>query len=293
MGNTAKIAMVVSDLDGTLILPGDRISDKFMDVRRQLDNAGILFTLATGRGWFNTRELARRLNVSLPVVVQSGALIIEPASGEIIASYCIPPAVSEVLWQFKAKACDAFLLDLDGIYNTEGVLHPEGIKLLNYLDKQCRIVSRHWTVPAKGTVKHLFVGDRAEILTVSRRVKAIYPEGRQILWPGTKGSGWYLEIFAPEATKAAAVGFIAGRLGIPMEQVMAFGDADNDRELITAVGWGCAVKDAPRELRRLARLVIPGPRADGVAKTLERVVFGKEEERRWKRLFSIFTPTRF
>lgn len=293
MGNANNIAMVVSDLDGTLILSGDRISDRFMRVRAKLENEGVLFTLATGRGWLNTREVARKLNVTIPVVVQSGALIIQPVTGEIIASYCIPPALSEGLWQLKSNVCDSFLLDLDGIYNTENVQHHEGLRLMSFLDKQGRIVTKDWSPPAAGAVKLLFVGDRRDVLAMSRQVRERYPEGRQILWPGRRKTGWYLEVFAPEATKAGAVNFIAEQHGIVMDNIIAFGDGDNDRELIAAVGWGCAVRESPRELRRMARMIIPGPSYDGVAQTLERLVLAKEEDRGWKRLFSIFTPTRF
>lgn len=294
MGNAQNIAMVVSDLDGTLILPGDRVTKKLIQTCARLANEGILFTLATGRSWSGTKEIAGKLNIRLPVAVQSGAIIVDPSNEEIIASYPISPVVSDTLWQLKSDTCDCFLLDLAGVYNTERVQHPEGIRLMKFLDKQSRRVPGGWIPPANGAVKFLSVGNRLDVLEMGRQIRSIYPDGRQILWPGLKkGAAWYLEVFAPEATKAKAVTFIARQYGIAMERVMAFGDGENDRELIETAGWGCAVKEAPQDIRRRARLVVPGPRRDGVAKILERLVLRNKEERGWKRLCSIFTPTRF
>ena len=83
----------------------------------------------------------------------------------------------------------------------------------------------------------------------------------------------FLEFAAPDVSKSAALAFLGKRLGFTAAQCVAFGDGENDRDLLAWAG--------PRGLRRERQRAPQGARptgssrpsaTDGVAQFLEQVV---------------------
>ena len=62
---------------------------------------------------------------------------------------------------------------------------------------------------------------------------------------------------------------MAARLGLPRKSVVAFGDGENDVELLEAGAFGFAVGDAHARLRAVADASCPGPEEEGVAAVIE------------------------
>ena len=71
-------------------------------------------------------------------------------------------------------------------------------------------------------------------------------------------------------TKASGVTALAEALAIPMEQVMAIGDNNNDIEMVEAVGWGVAMGHAVPALKAVARAQTTSNTEEGVAQAIER-----------------------
>lgn len=67
--------------------------------------------------------------------------------------------------------------------------------------------------------------------------------------------GGAIELTAPGAGKLAAVAFLAGRLGLTLQDVMAIGDSGNDAALLAAAGLGVAMGNAPAHVQQAARAV--------------------------------------
>ena len=79
----------------------------------------------------------------------------------------------------------------------------------------------------------------------------------------------FLEFAAPGVTKAAGLEFLAERLGFARERTVAFGDGENDVELLDWAGYGVAVANAHDRVLAVADWVCPGPEDEGVAQVLE------------------------
>jgi hydroxymethylpyrimidine pyrophosphatase-like HAD family hydrolase len=80
---------------------------------------------------------------------------------------------------------------------------------------------------------------------------------------------YFLEFASPDVTKAAGVAFVAEHLGFARERTVAFGDGENDVELVEWAGYGVAVGNAHDEVKRVADLVCPSVDEEGVAFVLE------------------------
>ena len=84
-------------------------------------------------------------------------------------------------------------------------------------------------------------------------------------------SSWRnVELMSRGMGKAAALGWLADRLGVLLSDCMAFGDNANDLDMLRAVGWPVAVGNATDGVKRIAKLVADTDAKDGVAKVIFR-----------------------
>ena len=112
----------------------------------------------------------------------------------------------------------------------------------------------------------LVVIDDPEVLDeLEARMKARF-EGRLYI---SKSLPFFLEFAAPDVTKAAGLEFLAQRLGFTRARTVAFGDGENDVELVDWAGYGIAVANAHERVKAVADLVCPPVDEQGVAQVLE------------------------
>jgi len=84
--------------------------------------------------------------------------------------------------------------------------------------------------------------------------------------------GRLVQVMSSQAGKEIAVAAIAGNLGIPMNDIMCFGDDYNDLKLFKAVGYSVAMGNAVDDLKKIASEIAPTNDEDGVACVLERIL---------------------
>ena len=90
----------------------------------------------------------------------------------------------------------------------------------------------------------------------------------------------FLEFVAPGVSKGAAVRWLARRHGVPLGQVLAIGDQINDIEMLSAVGHGTAMPQAPAEVIAVARYVAPPLAEDGAGEIIRRLALENVHEAR-------------
>ena len=79
----------------------------------------------------------------------------------------------------------------------------------------------------------------------------------------------FVEFASPDVNKASGLEFLADRLGFSRERTVAFGDGENDVELVDWAGYGVAVANAHDRVLAAADLVCPSDEEEGVAQVLE------------------------
>ena len=80
---------------------------------------------------------------------------------------------------------------------------------------------------------------------------------------------WLLELGRLGVSKATGVSFVADRLGLDRAHIVAFGDGENDVEMIAWAGFGVSVELGHERLREQADWICPGPEDEGVARVIE------------------------
>lgn len=121
------------------------------------------------------------------------------------------------------------------------------------------------TVPP---TKLVCVGDPDALEGLEVRMKEHF--GRRLYI--SKSLPYFLEFAAADVTKAAGLGFLAARMGFTPERTIAFGDGENDVELVEWAGFGIAVENAHPRVKAVADWICPSAAHEGVAQVLEAVL---------------------
>lgn len=90
--------------------------------------------------------------------------------------------------------------------------------------------------------------------------------------PTTSGHG-SIDLIVPGCHKASGLKRLAERWGILPEQCAAFGDGENDIEMLRWCGESYAMDNAPEAVKNAAKYVCPSNEEDGVLVTLEKIFF--------------------
>ncbi len=274
MQDTPEIRLVAIDIDGTLLTPQREISPRTLSVVRAAQEAGIIVTLATARRYLNTRQLAEALGLSIPLIVYDGALIIQHPQGKILHTNPFQALIAQ-------KAVEALVR-----HNIQPVVH-------HIIDS----VEEIWTGPVEQDTEWITDYFNAFPHPIRRmpyaticmghqdplRVVAFAPEeviaslvpevsALQCSWNAIKqGNFGYAEmaIMHTHCSKASGLMALAQQLEIPLVNVMAIGDNNNDIEMLEAVGWGVAMGQAADNVQSIAQAVTTSNAEDGVARAIE------------------------
>ena len=123
--------------------------------------------------------------------------------------------------------------------------------------------------------KLVCVGDPDELDGLEARMKAHFG-GRLYI---TKSLPFFLEFAAAGVTKGSGLDFLAEHLGFSREQTVAFGDGENDLELVEWAAYGIAVENAHDRVKAVADWVCPPAAEEGVAQVLEALLDSTSDDR--------------
>lgn len=262
------IRLVALDVDGTLVGRDNVIRARVRSEIERVHAAGVAACLVTGRMYQSALPFARDLQMNAPIICYQGAAIVDPTTDVVLFDMPLPNA--EVLDVVRLARADGVHLQLyrnDNYYcearnrfsdlyaqisGVEPVIVPSLAETFATSDATKAVVISDAMVAERyaGRVKER-LGDRAY-------VTRSYPE--------------FVEIVSPLVDKGQALEFVAARLGICMDDVMAIGDSWNDEPLLRAARVSVAMGSAPLELRSIADAVVGDAEHDGVAEALERYV---------------------
>ena len=212
----------------------------------------------------SVRPYVREAAISDPVVCYQGAVVAEPESGRFLRHEPIPlelarAAIASVeAAGFPVNCCvdDELYVaretpESDAYASIARVaVHPVG-DLLRWLSQP----------PTKLVV----VGAPSDLDELEPRMKAEF-DGRLFV---AKSLPHYLEFASPDVTKGSGMSFLAEHLGFTPERTVAFGDAENDVELLEWAGYAVAVANADQRIATLADFVCPSASEEGVAQVIE------------------------
>ncbi|MDX9826307.1 MAG: Cof-type HAD-IIB family hydrolase [Spirochaetia bacterium] len=248
-----KIDLIALDLDDTLLNSSLNISEGNRRAIIAAENAGIEIVLATGRNYAGVRKYIPLLDLGRKgnyLVCSNGAEILEAATGSVI---------------------ERLMLSSEFCREASEFIDSEGLPWQVYMDGKifCSRVNDWALMDEKITGQPLFTAGPKDSLFKNGQIKFVVPgkpeiiaelyEKASALFSGkaevVTSKPYFMEILPLGADKGSALRRLTARLGIPMEKVMAIGDAMNDMSMIREAGWGCAPSNALERIKAAARHV--------------------------------------
>lgn len=242
---------IILDLDGTLLCSDKSISERTLKVIEQCKNAGILVIVATARFWFKAEKYLEMIRPDYAILADGTQIY---HNGEMLHGFVMDTiAVNELLQELKRQGADAefvvsvgkeLFVSSSGVvekwrksYTFEGKLEQEVYKIAAILEND----------------------EVAEKLAEENGCR-LYSYRDEKLYGFT----------SKEAGKYQAVCVLGRLLGISLQDMIAFGDDENDYEILKYCGVGVAVSNAIPQILEVADEITGSNDEDGVAVYLEK-----------------------
>jgi Cof subfamily protein (haloacid dehalogenase superfamily) len=266
-----RIALVVSDVDGTLLTRDKTLTDGARRAARRLHDAGIGFTITSSRPAIGMGFLIEPLAITLPVGPFNGSSIVDPQL-KPIELHLIPEAAArrglDVLNEFGV---DIWLFTNDKWLTR----HPDG----EYVPNEKRAIKADPTIVGDFTpyltAACKIVGSSSDEALLQRCEAAM----RQTLGAeatAVRSQSYYLDVTPPGHDKGTFVEAMARRLGISTEAVATIGDMQNDLAMFRKSGLSIAMGNATDDVKKVATHVTASNEEEGFAGAIDMILKDNE-----------------
>ncbi|MEN6348797.1 MAG: Cof-type HAD-IIB family hydrolase, partial [Syntrophomonas sp.] len=257
-----SIKLVAIDLDDTLLDSGLKISDKCNQAINEVQERGILVTLATGRMFRSALPYAGALKMDIPLITYQGALVKNSLSRETLYYQPVPRDLGTRVMEFFKNAGIHYQAYFGDELCMES-LSPEGQYYAELSGIKPLLVENLIAASRKHeALKILAVCyDEDLILQMERELKSLYGDVANI----TRSKPIFLEVMSNRANKGEALQVVAEHYHIQREEVLALGDSYNDLAMIEWAGTGVAMGNARDAVKEAADYVTLSNEEEGVA----------------------------
>lgn len=262
------IKLIAIDLDGTLLTSDKRIIDEDKEYLSRLIDNGIKVVVSTGRDFFSAREFFDKEDRILYNTL-SGNAIFDSFGNEIYSNHLSYETVKKL----STYGIENFIAHVNGYkdgYNTIMLRRPECETLKKYISRY------HFPVNFKEELSKdeeyfsvIFVGSLEYVTEIMNKIKNDISDLKFYIMPATTVDVYMLEIVHANISKFSALERIFKKYNISSEEVMAFGDEENDIEMLRSVGHGYIMKNARDSLKRGFNVTEFDNDNRGVVRTIE------------------------
>jgi Cof subfamily protein (haloacid dehalogenase superfamily) len=251
------------DLDGTVLRRDLTITEATVDAMRALHERGVRLVVATGRRFEGAREHAERLGFEDddPVICYGGSMV-RRMNGETLLHRTLPKSASVEVLEWAAERDLHARVFTDGKIVTSPVT-PAVVRHLRSREPDVEVVESPaaWLLNGGENPTKLVIVDRPDRVTswlgeAQRAFSGLFV---------TRSLPHYVEVGGREGTKSEGLKFLCKHWELDPARTLAFGDAENDIDMISFAGLGVAVGGMSEEVRAAADAVAPPVDEDGVA----------------------------
>jgi Cof subfamily protein (haloacid dehalogenase superfamily) len=275
--NPANIKALALDLDGTILAPGAVLSERTIATVNKCMKRGLKIIIATGRAIEGAEPFRAPLGVGGPMIYYNGAVIAEMPEGKILKATLLDKRMAEFCVELSRET---------GIFCQIYFLNGEKIALLSEWDGPEReMYHKHTGILSElgnlkdaldqrelpGCVKTMFLAEPELLAELRLRLEKRLGGGVYI----AQTLRTFLEVMDAKVSKGQGLSFVMERLSLRREEVIAFGDEENDIPMFAGAGFSVAPSNAKDAVKACSDLIIGSNAEDGVAVFLEEF-FGLE-----------------
>lgn len=262
-----KLAAI--DLDGTLLNPERRISDENKAAVEKLRSKNIDVVLASGRKHEDICRFHTELGLTTPILSCHGALVKCPQTGEVISNrYIERETVMHLLQDAVANGLSWVVYDERGVHlcRSEYWLSEYARRTCFDQPNICDSIEEYVFTHAE---KVNWMGDEIAIRAHFKRVFDTFAGKLTTVITDPD----HLEFTLHGADKASGLVDLTKKMGIQREEVLAFGDSNNDVTMLSWAGLGVAMSHGTTQARLAAKMIsAPGDEGSSLARAVDSIL---------------------
>ncbi len=257
-----KQHLIVLDLDGTLLTSNQQISTYTKETLFKAKEAGHQVMIATGRPFRASQLYYKELHLTTPIVNFNGAFIHHPLVPEWnhVHTPINMDVVNDVVHSVHKYEYENLIAEIkDDVY-----LHNDDRSLMKILGSGDPLIvagNLMETLPDNPT-SLLIQAAEENVSLIRAHLHDVHAELIEHRRWGAPFS--VVEIVRKGLNKAVGIDYIAKQMGIPKDRIIAFGDEDNDLEMIDYAGIGVAMGNGINDLKSIANEITLGNNDDGI-----------------------------
>lgn len=259
------VKLIASDMDGTLLDENGQVPPETFDLILALREHGVRFVVSSGRRYDRLCDFFSPVKDRMDFVASNGAQVF--ADGVQIDREVYSHLAIRRLAKTVAMFPNMHLALFD---RTKSYLLDDEDKFVREVDKDLPNVERIYELPSPqvSIIKASIFCDDGNVMDNA------YVLQRELggLFTFAPSGSSYIDAMQPGISKASGIAQVMEYHGIDASEVMAFGDAMNDYEIIRFVGTGCAMANGRPALRAVADRVIGSNIEHAVQSEMRRVL---------------------
>jgi Cof subfamily protein (haloacid dehalogenase superfamily) len=264
-----KIALVISDVDGTLVTRDKALTPRAIAAVERLHANGVGFSICSSRPPFGMRMLIEPLRLSLPFGGYNAGAIVEPDLTVVEQKLIPADAAREAVAIFHAHRIDCWVF----VGNQWLIANPQG----SHVEHETHTVQTPPTVVPAFTEPHFravgkIVGPSDDHDKVAR-VTELMQQALAGRASAGRSQAYYCDVIPHGIDKGRLVEVLAQRVGVPQSEILVLGDMENDLEMFRKAGFAVAMGNATEAVKRAAQATTLSNEEDGFAAAIERYVF--------------------
>jgi len=265
----SDVRLVIADVDGTLVTQEKALTPKAIRAVKRVRDAGIAFTITSGRPPLGMKMLVEALELVSPIAAFNGGVIVNPDLTPISHSFVPAEIAAKVIGEIQGRGLDCWVYtDVEWLARDAGAAH---------------VAREQWTVKFPPTIVSDFKGHLsrvAKIVAVSDDDAAMAEceAGLRAKFgdhvSAARSQPYYLDVTHPDANKGHVVSVLSQTLSIAPEEIVTIGDMPNDVLMFKKSGVSIAMGNASKEVQAQARFVTKSNEEEGFAYAMEEFVLG-------------------
>lgn len=263
--------LIALDLDDTLLDSEKHISKRNREALASARAKGARIILASGRAYPGVSGFNEILGNKDYTIVCGGGQVADP-DGKVIYSAYLSPITTKQVMRWAVTHGVYFQ-----VYTDDGYFFLQRNDYSDYYEKLCGysgiedpgLMNTEMILAAK----ILLIDTEEKLEEYRSELSAMFPE--LVI---KKSQSDFLEIMDPAATKGKALEYLAKKLGIEKEQVIAVGDSEIDESMIRWAGMGIAMENAVDACKEASNDITGSCNADGVALAVEKYILRVDTE---------------
>ena len=281
------VQIIASDMDGTLLNDKMVISKRNAAAVKEAQKQGIHFIVSTGRAYDEVKPLITEAGFNCPMITLNGAFVLDENGKEISAAPIPDSIAKKIMLTLKKNGLYFEVITAKGVCSDNKAKRIENFaELLASISPDTPYKLAVTLASARMELMNInYVDNYMDLVddpkTVIGKIVVFSPEGQKVLGPikdelskndnlviTSSGPG-NIEINHVNAQKGVALQAYADSLNIPMDNVMAIGDNNNDVSMLKAAGISYAMGNGSDEVKMLAKYITAPNTEGGAGITIE------------------------